>query len=67
MMPSSSGRTELPPDSQDDHLTAEETKYTHTKGSAKRGKAKNARTKDENKKWAPNKAAIKERAGTKYG
>jgi hypothetical protein len=31
------------------------------------GKGKNARAKDENKKWAPNKAAIRERAGTKYG
>jgi len=42
-------------------------KYMHTKGSAKKGREKNARTKDENKKWAPNKAAIRERAGTKYG
>jgi len=39
----------------------------HTKGSTKKGRGKNATTKDENKKWASNKAAIRERAGTKYG
>jgi hypothetical protein len=40
--------------------------YAHER-KCEKGKGKNARTKDGNKKWAPNKAAIRERAGTKYG
>lgn len=53
-------------DSKDDRWTTEGKKYAHERKYEK-GKGKNATTKDENKKWAPNKAAIRERAGTKYG
>jgi hypothetical protein len=69
MLPSSSGQKEICPDG----LRRRSLNYgggkknMHTKGSVKKGREKNARTKDENKKWAPNKAAIRERAGTKYG
>jgi len=67
-MPTSSGQTELRPDRlrrrslncRGNKIYAHETKCEKRKG-------KNVRTKDENKKRAPNKAAISERAGTKYG
>jgi hypothetical protein len=68
MLPSSSRQTELGPDRlRRRSLNYGGKKIYAHKRKCEKGKGRNARTKDENKKWAPNNAAIRERAGTKYG